>query len=177
MHDAIPITPLMDRYCDAASELWNGWFAPLLGRDFDRPSMETENGWDLRDRYEDVCVDLFASLVLWPLGCHDLQRLPAYRSVDQQPVPSIRVESTHPAEIRVAAKDVHPFQGYDVSITQTDQADLDIRFREFFDFDVMNSRAFEWVHGVVFSSADRPDLLGRSILLRRSDVEFSWGAP
>jgi hypothetical protein len=77
----------------------------------------------------------------------------------------------------VAAKDVHPFQGYDVSITQTDQADLDIRFREFFDFDVMNSRAFEWVHGVVFSSADRPDLLGRSILLRRSDVEFSWGAP
>lgn len=171
----IQITELMTRYCDAVIPLWNHHFLPLLNVDFPRPGMEAENDWDLRDRYYDACLHLFSTLVLWPLGLHDLERLPSYRD-DQKPILQIRLVPRAVVDVRVVADGLHPFQAYDHSITSTKQANLDLRFQDFFDFDERTHRNYQWVRAVVGRCAERPELDGRPALIQRADVDFQFSA-
>lgn len=176
MPSKLPITNLMSRYCDAAIQLWNESLRPLLYDEFERPKLEEENEWDLRDRYDLTCVELFCALVLWPLGIHDVRPLPAFRG-DKVALRFIEVMPVGVTEIRITAENLTPFQGYDNAITRTDQIAMDLWFQDFFDFYVLGIRKFEWVHAVVAACAARPDLNDRAVLLRRSDVEFSYLMP
>jgi hypothetical protein len=169
----IQITDLMTRYCAAVTPLWNDYFLPVLNGTFPRPEMEAENAWDLRDRYDDACVHLFSGLVLWPLGLHETPRLPSYRG-DQEPIPQIRLTSPGGVAVHVTAAGLHPLQGYDYSITSTEQANLDLRFQNFFDFEELKPRTFQWVRAVVGHCVERPELDGRAALIERANVEFYY---
>ncbi len=169
----IPINTLMCNYREAACQLWNCSFLPLFDSSINRPDLEKENEWDFRDRYEDICVDLFCSLVLWPLGIHEFRPLPAYRG-EKSHLPCIIVSPILNAEMRIGLSDNNNFSGYDHTIDQETKASLDLRFQDFFDFYVLGNREYEWIHAIVVNSPRRTDLIGRSVLIKRSYAEFQF---
>ena len=168
------ISVLIANYRDAARTLWNSHF--LRAWDRDLPGFGQMNDWDFRDRFEDLCVELFSKLVLMPAGAPTLKIWPAYRG-DAIPLSELKVLPNGDVELRVAEAEGNSFRSYDRDLTNAKDVDLDMRFLSFYDYDVLGIREFEYCHCVVAASADRPQYVGRNVLIRSTSARYELSAP
>jgi hypothetical protein len=163
----------MMKYRDVARGLWNSAFLPMLSADL---PADSRNDWDIRDQFEDVCVDLFSSLVLAPLGIREVTLSPAYHG-DGKPLACLKVLPEQGVEILVAEAETNTFRGYDRSITAGDGGPLELHFRAFYDYWVLGVRDLEYCHAVVADCPGNPSLVGRNVLVRASQTKYAVSAP
>jgi hypothetical protein len=168
------ITTLVAIYRDAARTLWNSHFLRVWKLDL--PGFEQMNEWDFRDRFEDLCVELFSALVLAPAGASNLKIWPAYRG-DAVPLAELRVIPDGHVELRVAEAEGNSFRSYDRDLTNARDANLDLRFLAFYDYDVLNRREFEYCHCVVAKCDVNPSYIGRNVLLASTSARYELSAP
>jgi hypothetical protein len=171
---ASDISALVANYRDAARTLWNSHFLRVWERDL--PGFEQMNEWDFRDRFEDVCVELFSTLVLTPAGAPNLKIWPAYHG-DAVPLAELRVIPDGHVELRVAEPEGNSFRSYDHDLTNTRDVKVDLRFLAFFDYEVLNLREFEFCHCVIATCEGRPHYAGRNVLIRATDARYELSAP
>ena len=174
--NVINVTPLVARYRDAARTLWNSGFLPLWESDADFPGFTQMSDWDFRDRFEDLCVELFSALVLAPAGAPSLKIWPAYRG-DAVPLSELRVIPNGNVELLVAESEGNSFQSYDRELTNSRDVELDMRFLSFFDYDVRNIRDLEYCHAVIVAHDERPQYVGRNVLVRSGSAVYELSAP
>ena len=168
------ISALVANYRDAARTLWNSHFLRAWEGDF--PGLDQMNDWDFRDRFEDLCVELFSALVLIPAGATTLKICPAYGG-DALPLSELRVVPNGHVELRVAESDGNSFRSYDRDLTSSSDVSIDLRFLAFFDYDVRNIRELEFCHCVIAGCDTRPQYVGRSALIRSSEARYELSAP
>jgi hypothetical protein len=161
------ITELINRHRECSRHLWNTYFLPQAEADAD---------WDLRDQFEDVSAKLFSSLVLWPLERETHQFKPAYL-LPHHEVPFIRVipKGTCLAQVNREIE-----SGYwDHPITELKEGDVDMRFIQYFDWENLGHREYEFIRVLIVSSAAHPELDGRHALVKPLNirVEFDETAP
>lgn len=170
----IDISDLVAEYRDTARSLWNSRFLPLWGREL--PGFDKMSDWDFRDRFEDLCVELFSVLVLTPAGAPTLRIWPAYRC-DALPLSELRVIPNGHAELLVAEPEENSFRSYDRELTNAKDATVDVRFLAFFDYDVRNIRDFEYCRSVIATCPERPQYVGRHVLIRSTNPRYELSAP
>jgi hypothetical protein len=132
--------------------------------------------WDFRDRFEDICVELFSALVLRPAGAHTLKMWPAYRG-DALPLAELKVVPNGHAELLVAEAEGNSFRSYDRELTNARDAKVDMHFLCFFDYDVRGVRDFEYCHSVIAACDERPQYVGRNVLIRSTNPTYEVSAP
>jgi len=130
----------------------------------------------LRDLFENLCVELFSALVLTPAGASNLKIWPAYRG-DAIPLAELRVVPNGPVELRVAEPEGNSFRSYDRDLTNAKDANVDLRFLAFFDYDVLNLREFEFCHCVIAACEAKPHYIGRNVLIRSTQAIYELSAP
>lgn len=170
--EPVDISPLIAKYRDVARNLWNTAFYPMLSADL--PNDE-RNEWDVRDQFEDVAAELFSMLVLAPAGAGVLKITPSYWA-DGEPLLRLKVIPHEETELLVAEAEGNSFRTYDRSITRPRDAQLDLRFRAFFDYWALGVRDLEYCHVVVVACADKPELVGRNVLIQATGAKYELSA-
>ena len=159
MHD---ITELFQRHRECSRHLWNTYFWPLA---------EANDDWDLRDRFEDLSANLFATLVLRPLEKEDYPLKPSYE-LPYQEVPFVRIV---PKGVCEALVNREVDCGYwDHPITVLTEGDVETRFIHHFDWWNLGHRDYEFVRVLIVSSVAHPELNGRHALLRPFNVRVEF---
>lgn len=154
------ISELMQKHRECSRNIWNSYFWPQA---------EIEGDWDLRDRFEDINVKLFSSLVLWPLEREGQEPTPAYWH-PLQPIPFIRVVPNNSCPILIN-RDVS--SGYwDHPIGEVAAADIDMRFIHYFDWASIGYRDFEYAQVLIVASVAHPELNGRHGLVKPLHVRM-----
>jgi hypothetical protein len=156
------ITDLMQRHRECSRHVWNTYFWPQA---------EAEDDWDLRDRFEDINVKLFSSLVLWPLEREEKEPTPAYWQ-PLHPVPFIRVvpENLCSDSCPVLINREIDSGYWDHPITNVAASDIDMRFIHYFDWSNIGYREFEYLRVVIVASLAHPELAGRHALVKPLNV-------
>jgi hypothetical protein len=169
---AVDVSASISKYRDVARGLWNNAFLPMLEADLpDDPRSE----WDIRDDFEDLCAELFTNLVLSPVGAEKLKIAPAYRA-DGEVLSELKVIPHEHADLLVAESEGNSFRSYDRSISVATDVQLDLRFRAFFDYWELGLRDLEYCHTVVAACPDRPQLVGRNVLVRATQAKYELSA-
>ena len=152
------ITDLMQRHRECSRNIWNNYFLPQA---------EVEDDWDLRNRFEDINVKLFSSIVLWPLEREDREPTPAYWQ-PLQPVSCIRIVPNNSCAILIN-REIN--SGYwDHPIEEVTAADIDMRFIHYFDWSNIGHRDFEYLQVLIVASVAHPELNGRHALVKPLNV-------
>ncbi|MBL0124127.1 MAG: hypothetical protein IPP88_15845 [Betaproteobacteria bacterium] len=131
--------------------------------------------WDIRDEFEDLCVEIFSNLVLFPVGAGKLRIAPSYRA-DGAVLSELKVIPHEHADLLVAESEGNSFRSYDLSISVASDAQLDLRFRAFFDYWELGLRDLEYCHAVVAACPDRPQFVGRNVLVRATQAKYELSA-
>jgi hypothetical protein len=155
---------LLSDYRECGRTIWNTYF---------RPRAAERDEWDLHDEFEDVCVLLFASLVLHPMGRRGEKQKAAGYEKAPDPLMFLRVVPRHasgsPVQIN---RDVRRSGYWDHPVKLLRPNDADLRFIDFFDFDVLGVRDFAFCLVRVVASDHLPELVGRDALIAFGDAEF-----
>jgi hypothetical protein len=152
------ITDLVQKHRECSRHVWNTYFWPQA---------EVENDWDLRDRFEDINVKLFSSLVLWPLEREGQEPTPSYWH-PLQPLRFMRVVPNNLCSILINREIESGY--WDHPITEVTESDIDMRFIHYFDWSPIGHRDFEYIRVLIISSARRPELNGRHALVKPLNV-------
>lgn len=150
MHD---VTALLDVYRECARHVWNAYF---------QAEAKATQDWDLRDRFLDVALLLFRSLVLAKVGREDIPLLPDYRG-DQAPISVLRVVVELRSEVMVARSGAGGY--WDDPVRTLEPGDCELRFIQFFDWDHLGVRDFAFYRVRIVASDRHPHLVGRDALL------------
>jgi hypothetical protein len=157
------ITELMQKHRECSRHLWNTYFWPQA---------ETDDDWDLRDRFESIVAELFASLVLWPLEREEFKPTPANWE-PLKPVEFIRVvpiKSLLQCPILINREISSGY--WDHPVTAIDSADTDMRFIQYFDWSNLGHRDFEFIRVHIARSIAHPEIVGHNALLRPLNVRI-----
>ncbi len=149
------ITESVAIFREAARHLWNTFFYPNAD-------------WDDRDRFSEVCVQLFDALVVAPEGLSNI-RLPQFFTHHPPPIPYLRVapKSGIPIMINRATPPVGYWDDPVTQILPSDGARL--AFVTFFDFDELGRRDFHYLEVEISEFTKYPHLVSRRAL-----VEFNY---
>jgi hypothetical protein len=155
----IDVTELVLKYREGARHLWNTCFQG--GQD-----------WDVRDDFAEACVLLFRSLVLRPHDAVDALTGPA--SLEASPPTTVlRVIPAHDTGTAILINRSTPKSGYwDDPINRITASDAMLRFVQFFDWDEMEARDFQYVEAVIEASVTHPHLVGRHALIEVRYARF-----
>jgi len=149
------VTSLLNCYRECVRNLWNTYFV-------NRTSTE---GWDLFDEYDNICVKLFASLVLNEVDKHTHKKSSAFIQFPEpllflHVVPSAK--SGIPVNICRKKGDACYWDNPTILI-KPDETDM--RFIDFFDFDLLGFRDFQYCRARILSSNVNSDIVGLDALL------------
>lgn len=161
------VTQILNEYRECVRNLWNTYFIKHI------PS-EAEGAWDVFDEYDDICTMLFSSLVLRTLDRETYKKAQAYTRIPE-PLFFLRVvpiiETGVPININ---RDKHSsgYWDYPISIIKSDEVDM--RFIDFFDFDLLGFRDFQYCRVRIVGSNLNADLVGRDALLFCNHIKINF---
>lgn len=151
------VTKFMNRYCECARHLWNTYFLEHIS---------PQNQWDISDEFDEICTRLFSSLVLHQIGCIAHKKSHRYEQFPE-PLLCLSVVPSGEAGVPISINREVKASGYwDYPIECITPSDVDLRFIDFFDFDVVGYRDFEYYRVRVVGSPEYPDILGRDALIK-----------
>ena len=132
--DKIDLTPFMESYRLAMVDLSRRFVNCRGGR---------LRNWDESDEFEDISCSVFHLLVALPAGLMNLRKSPGY-IFPQKIVDGLQITIANETEMLCHSED--SCEPYDVFSGKLDQAEgTRIFFSNFFDFDMMAPRPYEYV--------------------------------
>jgi hypothetical protein len=151
------VTTLMDRYRECARHLWNVYF-------LEQARKASDAAWDVRDDFARVCQLLFSALVLVPLGKDEDEKAAEYDQA-KKPLSFLHVVPLPETAIPIDINREKVRSGYwDHPVNRVYAQDVDLRFIDFFDFDLLGFRDFEYYQVRIVEARDK-DLVGREALI------------
>jgi hypothetical protein len=163
IEEANEATQLVNAYRECARNLWNIYFRELLS---------PENQWDVADEYDEICVMLFSSLVLAPLGQYTAKKAHAYDK-SPQPLPFLRVIPSSSTGVTIHVNREVTCTGYwDYPFKIVKPSDAVLQFIDHFDFDCLGFRDFQYCRARIAASDHHPELIGRDALLDSNNVRI-----
>jgi hypothetical protein len=157
------ITELTNLYRECARNLWNTYF-------FNNASLGDE--WDICDEFDDICVLLFSALVLNPNEYTEIKKSNSYDK-SPQPLACIKVVSSSDEGVQIQINREVDKSGYwDYPVNFVKPSDVDLRFIDFFDYNVLGFRDFKFCHVRIVGSDKFPGLVGRDALLESNDISI-----
>jgi hypothetical protein len=125
---------------------------------------ETDSRWNISDEYDDICVRLFRLLVLEPIGIMNYQKTASYES-KKEILPFIYIVPKGEVPILVNREKNSSHGYWDYPVKNIKPSDVEMRFIDLFDFDILNYRDFEYYQVRIIASNDYPDLISRDALV------------
>ena len=154
------ITKLMNIYRECARNLWNVYFQPqvLLHK--------STTKWNFFDEFDDICSLIFKLLILNPLGMISFKKSSSYDKYMKH-LTFIRIiplaESGVPIQIN---REVNQSYGYwDHKIRVIKPFDADLCFVDFFDFNLLAFRDFQYYLIKIINSSTNPELVDHYALI------------
>jgi hypothetical protein len=162
------VTPLFNNYRECVRHLWNVHYRSLP---------EACRDWDLHDEFEDVCVQIFGSIVLRPLTIFD-QKLAARYSPNPNPLPGFRIVPVVAQGTPILINRDLPRGGYwDHPVKTVKPNDIELDFLRYFDFDVQNYREYRYVEVSIHASVNHPEIIGRTALIEVGYTRVMFDKP
>lgn len=157
------ITQSINLYRECAKNLWNTYFLQKIS---------LTNEWDISDEFDDICVSLFSSLVLIPNGCTASKKSNNYEK-SSLPISCLKVVPLSNDGVQIQVNREIDKSGYwDFPINFIRPTDVDLRFIDFFDYNMMGFREFKYCHVRIIGSDKYQELIGRDALLEYNDVSI-----
>jgi len=153
------ITNLMNDYRECARNIWNAF---LLGKNI------STDIWDKIEQFDKVCSILFNIMVLTPINYNSYQKALIGERYPE-PLSFLRVSPISQTSVPIMVNREKKVSGYwDYPFNLTDKADIELRFIDFFDFDVQSFRDFEYYRVRVVDSSQDPAIIGRDALIKNN---------
>jgi hypothetical protein len=136
-------------------------------------SCEKDEIWDVRDLYEDMCVNLFNILVLLKNGCPDLEKSRGYQKYPA-PLPLV-VMPLHGLDLttQLMVNREKESSGYwDFKFTDNDVTDCSFSFIDCFDFDKIGFKELEFYRVRIGCNDPSGVLAGRDALIRSNYAQI-----
>lgn len=151
------ITNLMNDYRECARSIWNAF---LLDRN------ASNDNWDTIDQFDRICSILFNIIILKPIN-HSSH----FKSLsnEQYPNPLLFLKIIPSPQTNVSIminRDMKASGYWDYPLNLADKVDLDLRFIDYFDFNLQGFRDFEYYRVRVVGSSQHTDIIGRDALIR-----------
>src|SRR5258706_2086236 len=157
------VTQILNRYRECVRNLWNVFFWIQLNPD-----------WDIRDKYEDICVKLFSTLVLDQVSRNDYLKSPPY-SKSREPLLFFRVIPSASGGVPIninREKNTSPYWDHPIKIIKP--GEMDLRFVDYFDFDVLQFREYRYCLVKIVASKINTDLVGRDALIECDHISIQF---
>jgi hypothetical protein len=152
------VTHLMYRYREACRLLWNGFL-----RDFDANGhiyLDDERYCDFH-RVQDA---LFVPIVLREIGRESTRF--RFGWIDSPVLDFLRVVARPNTEILVNRESAHAGNQYWDGLPKHVPAEIDLRFKDYFDWDVIGYRDLAYYLTRIVACAAYPEIVGRDALVR-----------
>lgn len=158
------VTQLFNNYRECVRNLWNIHFLKYKS--------VASNEWDFFDAYDDICSLLFVSLVLNRIDRETYKKASAYVSSPEpllffRVIPS--VETGVPLNVSREKNNLH-YWDYPIDLIKPNEADM--RFIDFYDFDLLEFREYQYCRVKIIDSNVYPDLVGHDALLGCNQVNI-----
>jgi hypothetical protein len=147
------VTPLMNAYRDCVRHLWNTYF---------QRDAESEQDWDLRDEFNAVAAQLFRALILWKVQREETEVQPDEQE-PRAPLGFLHVVVEPRSEIMINRQTASGY--WDYPMTVVEREDLDLRFLQYFDWDVLGFRDFAYYRVRIVGSTKYPQVVGKDALV------------
>jgi hypothetical protein len=151
------VTELMNRYREACRLLWNGFLRNPQANG--RISLVDERYCDFH-RMRDV---LFVALVLREIA--HVETDVQFGTVNQPVLPFLRIVATPRSAILVNREVAHSRNQYWDGAPTAVPDDIDLRFIDYFDWDVVGYRDLAYYLTRIVGCPEHPDIVGRDALL------------
>jgi hypothetical protein len=162
------VTAYFSTYRECARHLWNTYF---------QPTAEKNTDWDLRDHFADTACLLFKTLIAHPLGISDFELTPDYFR-NRVAHPSFHVVPRSESGVPILINREKPRSGYwDHPLKQICPTDAELHFINFFDFDVLGFRNYQYFEVSIYASAKYPDVVGRDVLIDCTYAKIYYQPP
>ena len=153
------ITYQLEHYRETARHLWNTGYRALY-TSFDE--------WDVYDEYEAVIAQLFRVFILQPLGRSDCVEQPDFE-MPTEPFPFLCVEPAGVgSDIFINRRDSG---SWDDKVKYINEGEAELRLIDYFDFDKLGTRDFEYYQVRITRFDNHPELVGRNALVRVRDAK------
>ena len=151
------ITAVFDHYRISARSLWNTAFWP--DPDF--------RDWNSVERFQEIERILFDQLVLFKLNKDPVEE------VFRKPIPFFRVapSSPHGCPVMISRPTPEVPRGLWDDPVDRVTGQVELHFLEFFDWDQLDYRDFQYYHVWIAAFEDQPHLVGREALIERQYVK------
>lgn len=157
------ITKIMNRYRECIRNLWNIYFLEQTSQGDD---------WDRYDKYEEICGLLFSALVLKFVDRLSCKKSLAYELI-KEPILFFRVVPCAESGVPIYINRDVPCTGYwDYPLNIIKPSDVDMRFVDFFDFNLKGFRDFQYCRVRIVGSNTYSEIIGRDALLESNNVKI-----
>jgi hypothetical protein len=147
------VTPLMNDYRECVRHLWNTHF---------RSQADANLDWDMADQFNAIAAQLFEALVLTRVGSAGLHVQPD-SWLPRAVLDVLHVVVEHRSEIMVNRDRDGGY--WDHPVTTVEAGELDLRFLQYFDWDVLGTRDLAYYRVRIVSSLKYPELVGKDALV------------
>lgn len=161
----IDITQRLNKYRECVKNLWN--------TNYFEPWMKEENIADLADEFEDICVMIFSSLILNPLGAYNYKKSVPYKP-SHIPIECLVVTPLEPSAPIYINREVKHSGYCDYPIDFIRPIDVKLNFIDCFDFDIYSVRDFEYYLVRIVDSSLDVNLIGRDALIEPKHVKVYY---
>ncbi|MEN8265223.1 MAG: hypothetical protein ABFR82_17390 [Nitrospirota bacterium] len=151
------VTKYMNKYRECVRNLWNVYF---LNQD------SPQDIWDIADQFDQVCTILFSIFILNQGGCIDYRKSCV---TDKNPNPLFVLHVYPSPETGVPIKinrEVNPSGYWDHPVDTILTPDVDLRFIDYFDFNLLGIRDFEFYRVRILDAPNELDIIGRDALIK-----------
>jgi hypothetical protein len=152
------VTAILDHYRISARSIWNTAFWP--DTDF--------RDWNSAERFNEIERILFDQLVLFKLD----REFPS-RDLFRKPISYLRIapSSSYGCPIMIARPTLEVPRGlWDDPVNRVTAAQADLHFLEFFDWNLLDYRDFQYYRVSITAFNEQPHLVGREALIERQYV-------
>jgi hypothetical protein len=153
------VTAILDHYRISARSVWNTAFWP--DTDF--------REWDSFERFQEIERILFDHLVLFKL-----EREYPVGDLFLKPIPYLRVVPSSfgcPIMIARPTPELPRSPYWDDPVNRVTAAQVDLHFLEFFDWNLLDYRDFQYYRVSIVAFEEQPHLVGREALIERQYVK------
>lgn len=157
------VTQILNVYRECVRNLWNTYFINQV---------KSEDAWDLFDEYDKICTVLFSSLVLYLLGRTTYKKAPSNVRLPE-PLLFLRVVPIADTGVPInISREKESSTYWDYPVTVVKPNDAQMRFIDFFDFDLLGFRDFKYCRVKIVASDLNPDLVAHDALLLCDHVKI-----
>ncbi|MCP4051403.1 MAG: hypothetical protein GY730_11950 [bacterium] len=120
----------------------------------------------MKDKFDDICTQLFLAIVFAPLGKSSSKKSPSYMK-SQKPIDILSIIPLIKSGIPIRINREIEQSGYwDHPVDFIKPNDVELQFIDFFDFDTLGVREFEYYLVHIKKSNIDPSLKGRNGLVK-----------